>query len=147
MKFCDDHWDRLREKIEERGLGHLIPTDAEVVVAQELDQFERDGEPTGTNFNPLMRAHWAITTNVLGMIPRATGYLMQGPDVPEDRVGMDAGLNALRYTSRTWPRCPLCYLNLAHAVTCTGCSLPTEGGYDWMLDKAADEMKEIAASL
>lgn len=153
MRFCEDHWTRLREAIEERGLGHLIAQGGELAAAQFADQLKRvaEGEPetTAVNYDPLMASHWAIINNVLSTIPQATGYLMQSDDVPEDRVQRDHGAHALRYTSRTWPRCPLCYLNLAHAISCTDsrCKLPRKDGYDWMLDRAADDAKEKAGSL
>jgi hypothetical protein len=66
-------------------------------------------------------------------------YLMMadGPEDPVEGYG-DA------YAGRTWPRCPLCYLGLAHEVSCTDerCELPKVNGYDWMIDRAADDAAE-----
>jgi hypothetical protein len=49
----------------------------------------------------------------------------------------------------TWPRCPLCYIGIAHELTCTEtrCTLPMVDGYAWMLDRAADDAKAEAARL
>ncbi len=144
MRFCDDHWDRLRAAVEERGMGDLIADDPDRVVtsiARELEQ----GEPTLATFDPLMHAHWGIANNALQILrqanPASVGYLMQGDDAPEDKV------DPLRYpgaNGRTWPRCPLCYLGLAHELSCNDnprCKLPKVDGYAWMIDRAADESK------
>jgi hypothetical protein len=48
---------------------------------------------------------------------------------------------------RTWPKCSLCYLNLAHELTCTGCDLPKINGFDYMLDRAADDSLAQAKKL
>lgn len=140
MRFCQDHWDRLRAKIADRGIAHLIAPDGETAVAQVKDQLERSVTPV--NFDPLMHAHWAIVDNAMTTVKRAGGsplYLMtSGPEDPVDG-----------HEGRTWPRCPLCYINLAHEISCTDerCTLDQERGYDWMLDRAADEAKAQAERL
>ena len=68
MRFCAYHWDTLRDKITERGMGDLIAPDGTVAVDQELDQLRRDGEHTPVNYDPLMAAHWAVTNNALETI-------------------------------------------------------------------------------
>src|SRR5262245_47590629 len=137
MKFCQGHWDRLRQKIDDRGLTHLIAKSGEVAVSQMAQQLQERKDSRET-FDPLMAAHWAIAGNVNEFLARAGMnplYLLGGGD--EDRV---EGFGS-KYEGRTWPRCPLCYINLAHEVSCTnpGCFMPKENGYDWMLDQAADD--------
>lgn len=136
MKFCQDHWDRLRAAIEERGLGHLVAADGETAAAQQVAEIER-GSQDVTTFDPLMSAHWAIASNALSTIEQAGGaplYLMtEGPEDPVEGIPGGEG--------KTWPRCPLCYLGLAHELTCKDerCKLPKQDGYAWMLDRAADD--------
>lgn len=144
MNMCPDHWDRLREKIKERGLDHLVASSGELAAAQVSSQFEV-GEATPTNFDPLMSAFWAIGSNTMETIRQAgmnpLYLLTQGP---EDSLEGFPG-----YEGRTWPRCGLCYLGLAHEVTCKDerCELPKQDGYAWMLDRAADDAKEKAIEL
>lgn len=146
MKFCQSHWDALRHRIDNRGLTHLIAKDGKVAVAQMAQQLQ-ERDVTKDTFDPLMSAYWAIAGNVMkfldgaGMNPL---YLMSGGD--EDKVDARYGP---KYEGRTWPRCPLCYINLAHEVSCTNpkCTMPKENGYDWMLDTAADEALDRAREL
>lgn len=146
MRFCEDHWKRLREAIEARGLGDLIASSGATVaqqVAQELEQ----GEASPTTYEPLMAAHMAILSNAiqtLGAVqPASVQYLMQdGETVPEDLVDRERYPTAAE--GATWPRCPLCYLGLAHELTCSDdrCQLPKVDGYAWMIERAADDQKE-----
>lgn len=145
MRFCQDHWDRLRQAIEDRGLGDLIASSGATVaqqVAQELEQ----GEASPTTYEPLMAAHMAILSNsiqILGQAnPASVQYLMQdGETVPADPIDQERYPKA--EDGATWPRCPLCYLGLAHELTCSddGCSLPIKDGYAWMIERAADDQK------
>lgn len=139
MRFCDDHWGRLRAAIEGRGLGHLIAQGGERAALN----FSRElaaGKQTIATFDPLMGAHWSIVSNAMKTVERAGGnplYLMG--DGPEDEVEIPGG------EGKTWPRCPLCYLGLAHELTCREpqCKLPHVDGYAWMIDRAADD--QVAA--
>jgi hypothetical protein len=145
MSFCQDHWDRLRAAIEERGLSGLIATSPEAAVAQQSAAIER-GKMDATTFDPLMDAHWAIFNNAMNTVARAGGdplYLMAGGQ-PEDPVTEFAEAEG-----RTWPRCPLCYLGLAHELTCNDerCTLPKEDGYAWMIDQAASDALDKAKEL
>lgn len=156
MRFCQDHWDALRQRISDRGLDHLVARGGAAAGRQMKDQLE-SGEVALRNFDPLMSAHWAIANNVMDVVSRAGGsplYLMSADDVPEDPVDpvmiARARTRGLEVESGlTWPRCPLCYLNLAHKLTCSDrrCILDIEHGYDWMLDRAADDAKQKAGEL
>jgi len=86
---------------------------------------ERAGKDT---FDPLMSAHWAIATNAMQTLERAGVnplYLLN------DDASAPAGRNT----------CPLCELNFLHKQGCTDprCVLDKERGYDWMIDRAADD--------
>jgi hypothetical protein len=157
MNMCQQHWDRLREKIAERGLSELIAADGEIAAAQVADQLQR-GESSPANFDPLMGAFWAIGSNVMATLgPNALYLVSGGPDAPQDPIDFSIYRNAAAVRGRlamfgiepTWPRCGLCYLGLAHELTCDGtdCSLPKVDGYAWMLDRAADDAKAKAIEL
>lgn len=159
MMFCQDHWDRLRAKIAERGLNSLIALDAEIAVQQLRDRVEKE-ETTVVNFDPLMYAHWAILSNATETIGKVVGsgavlYLLS--DAPEDPIvfgrypngkQVKRRLSAQR-VSQSWPRCPLCYMGVHHELTCaeSRCNLELVDGFAWYLDKAADEAKEKAKEL
>jgi hypothetical protein len=147
VRFCEDHWKALQVELERRGLKGLVP-DSGTAAALKMDDQLKKEEVTPENFDPLMGAHWGITANVMQTLsqanPQAGLYLMAG-DVEEDPV---EGYGTA-YAGRTWPRCPLCYLNLAHEVSCTDprCKLPKETGYDWMVERAAEDQLATARRL
>ena len=110
----------------------------ETAIRQMGEQIQ-EAKETRETFDPLMSAHWAIAGNVMKFISGAGMnplYLMSDGD--EDKVDARYGPN---YEGRSWPRCPLCYISLAHEVSCTDpkCTMPKVNGYDWMLETAADE--------
>jgi hypothetical protein len=135
MKFCQKHWDTLRQKIADRGLDHLVAQGGPMATAQMADQI-KTREVTRDNFDPLMAAHWAIVGNAMEMLSRAgidPLYLLgDGRSAPDGRND-----------------CPLCELNYLHKTGCTDprCVLDKEAGYDWMLDRAADDSLDQARDL
>lgn len=135
--FCEDHWNRLRVAVEEEGLGELIAKSGERAATNTQQAVEK-GCVTLANFDPLMGAHWAIMKNAMSIVGRAGSPLYLMGDGEEDPVEIPGG------EGRTWPRCPLCYLGLAHELTCKDgrCSLPKVDGYAWMIDRAAKEQRE-----
>jgi hypothetical protein len=138
MRFCTPHWTKLREAIDSRGLTPFIAKDGKVATKQLIKQLE-DQDVTKATFDPLMSAHWAIAGNTMSLIDQTGNnplYLLAGEEAPEDPVKGYPG-----FESRTWPRCPLCYINLAHEVSCTNpkCMLDKQHGYDWMIERAADD--------
>lgn len=67
MKFCDNHWSRLRESIEKYGLTGLIAENGEQL-AESIMRGSR-GENTVVDFDPLMGAHnmlLQLSTNFVG---------------------------------------------------------------------------------
>lgn len=139
MNWCQPHWTGLREAIEARpGLGDLIAADGKR--AMENTKRELEGQAvTLATFDPLMSSFWAINSNATRIIGESTGsgavfYLLGEGD--EDVVDPE---RYPRADGRTWPRCPLCYLGLAHELTCDGCEMPKVDGFAWMIDRAADE--------
>jgi hypothetical protein len=136
MRVCDRHWNLLKDAIEKRGLSHLIAKSG--VEAARNMAAELQGEDTLANYDPLMASHWAIVGNCMDLIGKAGGdplYLMGATDDPVVGYGK-------QYEDRTWPHCPLCYVNLAHEVSCGGCPLDQEHGFDFWIDRAADGQVE-----
>ena len=113
MKFCQDHWDRLRKAIEDRGLSDLIAPDGATAAAQLADQIESGGM-TPVNYDPLMAAHWAIVSNVGALADGLVLTLMMPNEDGSDR-------------------CPLCYANTHN---------PHGHNYDEWIDRAADDQVE-----
>jgi hypothetical protein len=61
MKFCQDHWNKLRTAMTARGLDHLGAKSGEDAIASV--KAELDGEET--EFDPLMACHWMITSRAI----------------------------------------------------------------------------------
>lgn len=55
MKFCEDHWTKLRTAIDERGMTKLVSKSGE----------EAARRTTEGGFDPLMGAHNSIVSNAL----------------------------------------------------------------------------------
>lgn len=149
MQFCQDHWDRLRSAISERGLDHLIAPDGQTAAQQLADQIKRtqDGEEpvTPVNYDPLMAARWATINNVMANIgPNHASHLLAGAG---GIVVQSAFPN--RSQKKLWPRCPLCYINLLHELACTEpeCVLDREHGFDMWIERAADDEAARAAKM
>lgn len=145
MKICEEHWGSLREAVEERGLGAWIAEDVHEV-AEQMMRVAKAGHMTLRSFEPLLSANFAIFNNATRIIEEGGGdplYLMSaGPEEPVRLEGAEG---------RTWPRCPICYLSLAHELTCPPdnphCRLDHVDGYDWMIAKAADEQVDVLQEL
>lgn len=75
-RFCQPHWDKLREAIADRGMEHLIPQSGVTAAMQLVDALEREGEATPVNYDPLMGAWSALLGNLSNIIP--TLIFMEG---------------------------------------------------------------------
>lgn len=126
MKMCKDHWERLKQAIDDRGLSGFISSDGGAAVKSMVSQ--ADEGITVDNFDPLMGAHNAILMTTIEVV----GLAVMATDGPDDGH---------------W--CPLCYLNQAHEKSCTdpACVLDKENGYDLLIDKAADDQLKISERL
>lgn len=131
MKFCDDHWNLLRAAIDQRGLSPFIAKNNRVAAYQTMTDINRGASGKDT-FDPLMQAHWSIMGNAMDTLGRAGYnplYLLSSETPPPGRND-----------------CPLCELNWLHKESCTDqrCRLDKERGYDWMIDRAADDALHTA---
>lgn len=118
MKFCQPHWEELREKIRERGLYGLVATSGEQAVAQLVDGVENGTKKT--NFDPLMAAHNQLVSNAIGVVGLA--LMMLNEDGSE--------------------RCPVCYL-----IANCQCGKAGDCPFTTWTTKAADGARAYAIEL
>lgn len=67
--MCQPHWDRLRQAVETRGLGHLIASNDREAHARVVADLKGEGDPVA-DFDPLMTAHnmiWSRALNNFGL--------------------------------------------------------------------------------
>lgn len=127
MKLCQDHWDRLRAAISERGLDNLIAKDGETAFRQAVDGLETD-KLSLNNFDPLMYANTAIWSHAIDI----------------------GGLAVMALNDDGSERCPICFLSAMHDEHCTkpGCDVPKDGtAFDVWIGKAADDARRTADKL
>ncbi len=87
MRMCDDHWNELKKKLDDRGLTQFIAKDGKEAVerfVEDLQALEKDKK----NFDPLLFANNAIMFNVLDTVGLAV-------------MGQDENGNE---------HCPICYV-------------------------------------
>lgn len=63
MRICQDHWNKIRAAIKERGIDHLGAKTGEKAVEDIKTQIE--GRPT--DYDPLMSCNWMIHSKALEM--------------------------------------------------------------------------------
>lgn len=120
MKFCADHWARLRAAIDDRGLSDLVASDGKRAAANLASDLQK-GAALQT-FDPLMSAHndiWA--------------HAMQQP----------SGMSVMYANEDGSERCPICWTRDKHAESCPGlpeCAL-TSAGFEAWIEIAADRAK------
>lgn len=146
MQFCQRHWSMMRAAVEARGMSPLVASNGAEAIENIID--EPKAGSTTDNFDPLMAMHWNIATNLMDKLGQSAGYLMfGGPDTPEDPIDVarlsDPALRE-KYAGKTWPRCPICYANIAHEFTCreAACMLTRVDGWDVCIEWAADAIKQ-----
>lgn len=77
MKWCQNHWDELKNAIKQKGLYHLVAKNGEEVIDRVTAELR--GEETLANYDPLMSAFWMINgraTEIGGI------YLLMGEYCP-----------------------------------------------------------------
>lgn len=65
MKFCDNHWESLKDAIEIRSLSHLVSKNEEDAAAR--IQKELDGKHSLDNYDPLLNAYWMLMQKAVEM--------------------------------------------------------------------------------
>ena len=136
MKFCQNHWDKLKDAIKARGIFDFVAGSGEEAVKQMKEQLE--GKPEAIErFDPLMAAHWAIANNAIDVLKRIgqSPLIMMAPD-PE-------------YPQLECPICCLNFLSAEHDRTCSdpNCKKTKGQTFDGWIDRAADEALEKTKEL
>jgi hypothetical protein len=122
VKFCQPHWEKLRQAIKDRGLWSFVATSGENAAAKLVASTNQGTR--ASNFDPLMSAHNAIVANVMDNTPVGMALFSPNEDGSE--------------------RCPICFVQADHDANCTltGC-VPFE---TW-IDRAADDARDDAKGL
>ena len=63
MKFCQKHWDRLRDVIKAKGMAHLIAKNGQTAAKNIVKELE--GKLGADDYDPLMACHWLIMERAL----------------------------------------------------------------------------------
>jgi len=135
MKFCQEHWDRLRQAIKARGLGDFVSASGMEAMAKEVQGLE--GMPqTLSRFDPLMGAHWNIVNNAMSML---------------SRIGINPFV-MMTAEDGTPKACPICFLNKIAEDRDKNCFDPeckwVKGTrFDSWIDRAADGVIEYMKTL
>lgn len=79
MRFCIEHWARLRAAIHEKGMSQLVASSGAEAVARLRAELE--GTADDSTYDPLMSAHNAITARAL---QQGGLYLMMKKDDGSD---------------------------------------------------------------
>lgn len=119
MKFCNDHWSKLKTAISDRGLDKLIAKDGAEVIRRSLDEPEEKKA-----FEPLMGAHNCIVSWCM------------------DRTGLELFVA----NEDGSEKCPICYTQKLHDQNCKeqSCTYRVE---DITIKGAADDMLAEARRL
>lgn len=131
----------MRAAVEARSMTPLVSLGGTSAAQKMVDELKNGS--TLDNFDPLMAMHWNIATNLLEKLGKSGLYLMStGPEDPID-VSKFRPIFQEKYHGRTWPRCPICYANIAHEISCreARCTLAIVDGWDVCIEFAADAIK------
>src|SRR3990167_6798335 len=63
VKFCQPHWDRLRQLVIDKGMESLISKSPEA--AQSRVEEELEGVATAATYDPLLSAYWMLMARAL----------------------------------------------------------------------------------
>lgn len=82
MKICQLHWDKMRVKLDELGIGHLGAKTGEEAAGAMQRQIEDaqdggDGAPTNAEWDPLMAmnfAFWSRSLEIMGLAAMAPDF-------------------------------------------------------------------------
>lgn len=118
MRFCGDHWAKLKAALHARGLEQFMAKSSAELGERMTTELE-GGDPA-KSFEPLMGAHNAILANAL----RVAGLDLMAPKE-------DGG---------EW--CPICYL-----LTCKCGDPECPKRFEGWIEKAADDALAVAKSL
>lgn len=84
MKFCQPHWEMLRQAVRDQGMWELVAQSGEECAQRTVSQLEEGAQPA--NFDPLMQLHWMIVNRVSEK-PDMLMFLMSGDHCPMCEAG------------------------------------------------------------
>lgn len=81
MKICQPHWDAMRAKLDQLGIGHIGARTGQEAVGAMQNQLERaqageSSEPTNDEWDPLMTMNFAFMSRALEIM----GLAAMAPD-------------------------------------------------------------------
>lgn len=123
MKMCQEHWDKLRAAVEQRGDTRFVAADGKTALERTKRELERTDGPD--DFDPLMSSNFAIFNNAMETVGRNAG-----PAAALSFMGADI--------------CPLCELNSLHKRDCQDSDCVFT--YDDWIDRAADDAHAYIAA-
>lgn len=82
MKICQPHWDAMRAKLDELGIGHIGAHTGKEAMAAAVDQLQRaqvgaDATPTDAEWDPLMAMNynfWHRALEIVGLAAMAEDF-------------------------------------------------------------------------
>lgn len=63
-KWCQAHWDMLREEVNAQGMGDMVSANGEIAAMRTVSELKGEAD-TKEMFDPLMRAFWMIENRLL----------------------------------------------------------------------------------
>ena len=63
MKFCRGHWTTLRGMVEEKGMKHLIKTNAKEAFDSMIKELK--GDNNIIDYDPLMSSYWTLSARAI----------------------------------------------------------------------------------
>lgn len=75
MKFCDAHWEALREGVKNRRMWRFVPVSGEEAAERMVAELEGKVQNEEKHFDPLMGSMFQISTAVGKNIERSSGPL------------------------------------------------------------------------
>jgi hypothetical protein len=116
LSLCENHWQRLKQAIDDRGLSHLVAKNGQEA-ARRTAASTVENVPSVANFDPLMSSYLMIIHHSI----EASG--LEVLQVPEDES-----------------RCAICFLKEEHKKTCQNPNCGQD--FDKWIDYAADGAKQ-----
>lgn len=125
MKFCQDHWDKLKTALTDLGLGAFVANSEDELGRKLSAQADAPGGvPAKGTFDPLLNAFMAITSRALEVCGLGLMIELQTPGNSE---------------------CPLCFMQHHHELGCKidGCTFTYEAWIGYAAKDQLDYAKSI----
>jgi hypothetical protein len=127
MKFCEKHWQMLRDEAEKQGLGDYVAKSGEEAYDRAMKAAalnEADKPADVANFEPVIGAHNAIIGKVVSYVGMG---VLEVAGEGDDEVH----------------HCPLCYITKVHEEQCTDERCEVKNFDYWIEGAMGDQKKEL----